>query len=115
MSNNVNFVSPAHSPTFSDQIISLYRQPNSSKKPQLSLPESPSSARNTSVSLPLISVEANPLEVIGPNGKVVTPKKKKVKKIKDPNAPKKPLTAFMLFTNYRRPMILKKNPCNLPF
>jgi hypothetical protein len=30
------------------------------------------------------------------------PKKKSQKKKKDPNAPKKPLTAFMLFTNFRR-------------
>jgi hypothetical protein len=35
--------------------------------------------------------------------------KKKQKVKKDPNAPKKPLTAFMLFTNFRRPDIMKKN------
>ena len=37
-------------------------------------------------------------------------KKKKEKKKKDPNAPKKPLTAFMLFTNHRRPQLLKEKP-----
>lgn len=36
-------------------------------------------------------------------------KSKKVKAEKDPNAPKKPLTAFMLYTNIRRPDIMKKN------
>ena len=43
-----------------------------------------------------------------------TPEKKKERrkstKTKDPNAPKKPLTAFMLFTNFRRPEIRKANP-----
>lgn len=34
----------------------------------------------------------------------------KKKADKDPNAPKKPLTAFMLFTNKRRPEIMVKTP-----
>mmetsp|Transcript_13424 Transcript_13424/g.15074 ORF Transcript_13424/g.15074 Transcript_13424/m.15074 type:complete len:220 (+) Transcript_13424:16-675(+) len=34
-------------------------------------------------------------------------KGKKQKKYKDPNAPKKPLTAFMLYTNKRRPEVMK--------
>ena len=40
-----------------------------------------------------------------------TPKatEKKKKKEKDPNAPKKPLTAFMLYTNSRRPVIKGEN------
>lgn len=37
-----------------------------------------------------------------------TSKGKKAKAEKDPNAPKKPLTAFMLYTNNRRPEIKKK-------
>jgi len=36
--------------------------------------------------------------------------KKKAKKEKDPNAPKRPLTAFFLFCNDRRPAIKAKNP-----
>ena len=36
--------------------------------------------------------------------------KKKKRKKKDPNAPKKPLTAFMLFTNFRRPQLLQEKP-----
>ena len=42
--------------------------------------------------------------------------KKHKKKDKDPNAPKKPLTAFMLYTNNRRPIIKKENPSKfIPF
>ena len=37
-------------------------------------------------------------------------KQKKQKAEKDPNAPKKPLTAFMLYTNARRPDVTKKSP-----
>jgi len=37
-------------------------------------------------------------------------KEKKQKRLKDPNAPKRPLTAFMLFTNWRRPQINEENP-----
>lgn len=37
-------------------------------------------------------------------------KGKKQKAEKDPNAPKKPLTAFMLYTNKRRPEIMAKTP-----
>lgn len=37
-------------------------------------------------------------------------KTKKPKAEKDPNAPKKPLTAFMLYTNKRRPEVMKQNP-----
>jgi hypothetical protein len=37
-------------------------------------------------------------------------KTKKVKAIKDPNAPKKPLTSFMLFSNEIRSRIQKENP-----
>lgn len=36
-------------------------------------------------------------------------KGKKQKAEKDPNAPKKPLSAFMLYTNNRRPEIMKKS------
>ena len=36
-------------------------------------------------------------------------KKQKAKKNKDPNAPKKPMSAFMLYTNHRRPLIRKEN------
>lgn len=36
--------------------------------------------------------------------------KTKKKADKDPNAPKKPLTAFMLYTNHRRPEVMKKQP-----
>ncbi|CAI2367848.1 unnamed protein product [Moneuplotes crassus] len=41
-----------------------------------------------------------------PKGK----KQKKSKAEKDPNAPKKPLTAFMLYTNKRREEVMKENP-----
>ena len=41
----------------------------------------------------------------------MTKKKKKI--IRDPNAPKRPLTAFMLFTNHRRPSLMKNNPSKL--
>ena len=41
---------------------------------------------------------------------IVKTKPKKKKRDKDPNAPKKPLTAFMLYTNNRRPHIKKDNP-----
>jgi len=50
------------------------------------------------------------------NEKVISEKqakanrRKKAKAEKDPNAPKKPLTAFMLFTNLRRPDVMKSNP-----
>ncbi|CAI2369101.1 unnamed protein product [Moneuplotes crassus] len=37
-------------------------------------------------------------------------KQKKSKADKDPNAPKKPLTAFMLYTNKRRSEVMKANP-----
>lgn len=37
-------------------------------------------------------------------------KQKKSKADKDPNAPKKPLTAFMLYTNKRRAEVMKENP-----
>jgi hypothetical protein len=52
----------------------------------------------------------------GTGNKDGTPAKKvkRAKKPKDPNAPKKPLTAFMLFTNWRRPQVLKENPCKPP-
>ncbi len=36
-------------------------------------------------------------------------RQKKPKAEKDPNAPKKPLTAFMLYTNKRRPEVMKQN------
>jgi hypothetical protein len=34
----------------------------------------------------------------------------KVKKMKDPNAPKKPKTGFMLFCDEARPKVMAKNP-----
>lgn len=34
----------------------------------------------------------------------------KVKKMKDPNAPKKPKTAFMFFCDEQRPKVMEKNP-----
>ena len=40
-------------------------------------------------------------------------KKQKAKKNKDPNAPKKPMSAFMLYTNHRRPLIRKENDSKL--
>ena len=43
------------------------------------------------------------------NGKK-TGKGKKAKAEKDPFAPKKPLTAFMLYTNNRRQDVMAKNP-----
>lgn len=36
-------------------------------------------------------------------------RRKKARAEKDPNAPKKPLTAFMLYTNKRRPEVMKNN------
>ena len=35
----------------------------------------------------------------------------KAKKVKDPNAPKRPLSAYMFFAKDQRAAILKKNPC----
>ena len=34
----------------------------------------------------------------------------KAKKVKDPNAPKRPLSAYMFFAKAERPNILKKHP-----
>eukprot|EP00347_Sterkiella_histriomuscorum_P002698 403367152 len=41
---------------------------------------------------------------------VVADKTKAIKKQKDKNAPKKPLSAFMLYNNFRRPQVKKENP-----
>ena len=45
-----------------------------------------------------------------PQAQEETKQNKRKKAPKDPNAPKKPLTAFMLYTNHRRPQLLKSNP-----
>tara|TARA_B100001094_G_C18145745_1_gene780557 strand:+ start:86 stop:466 length:381 start_codon:yes stop_codon:yes gene_type:complete len=42
--------------------------------------------------------------------KLLTTKLHKIKKMKDPNAPKKPKTAFMMFCNEYRPIFQKENP-----
>jgi transcriptional regulator HMO1 len=44
----------------------------------------------------------NVLAVVPVDGKV---KRKRVKKEKDPNAPKRPLTAFFLYSTYARPLV----------
>ncbi|ORY35458.1 high mobility group box domain-containing protein [Naematelia encephala] len=56
----------------------------------------------------LAAAASTPAPVVGDDGKKV--KAKRDKKIKDPNAPKRPPSAYILFQNEVREEIRKKNP-----
>jgi len=45
-----------------------------------------------------------------PKGSINTPAKKGGKKTKDPNAPKRPMTAYMLYANAIRNKVKEDNP-----
>lgn len=56
---------------------------------------------------PKSSLLTGGLNALNPDVKI---KKKRVKKEKDPNAPKRPLTAFFLYSTYARPEVRKQLP-----
>ena len=54
--------------------------------------------------------QVDPAAAMPPKKDAADGKTKKAKKIKDPNAPKRPMTAYFLFMAEKRAEVLKNNP-----